>query len=79
MQQVTPAVLNHDLSSATEWQSPPTDWLNVLHAPQLPWVATSPTGQYLFLADWVLYPPLAELAAPMHKLAGLRVNPVING
>lgn len=79
MQQVTPAVLNHDLLSATEWQSPPTGWLNVLHAPQLPWVATSPTGQYLFLADWVLYPPLAELAAPMHKLAGLRVNPVING
>jgi dipeptidyl aminopeptidase/acylaminoacyl peptidase len=27
----------------------------------------------------VLYPPLAELAAPMHKLAGIRVNPAING
>ncbi|PSN76582.1 S9 family peptidase, partial [filamentous cyanobacterium CCP4] len=26
----------------------------------------------------VLYPPLAELAAPMHKLAGIRLNPALN-
>ncbi len=64
---------------ATEWQSPPEEWLEVLHAPQLPWVWTAPTGKYLFLADPVLYPPLTEFAAPMHKLAGMRVNPAING
>jgi dipeptidyl aminopeptidase/acylaminoacyl peptidase len=63
----------------TEWQSPPEELLKVLHAPQLPWVWTAPTGEYLFLADPVLYPRLAELAAPMHKLAGIRVNPAING
>jgi len=33
----------------------------------------------MLLADPVLYPPLAELAAPMHKLAGIRVNPATNG
>jgi len=66
------------LQPATEWQSPPEELLEVLHAPQLPWVWTSPTGEYLLLADDVLYPPLAELAAPMHKLAGIRVNPTIN-
>jgi dipeptidyl aminopeptidase/acylaminoacyl peptidase len=64
--------------SATEWQSPPADVLEVLHAPQLPWVWTAPTGEHLLLANPVTYPPLAELAAPMHKLAGIRVNPVIN-
>ena len=64
---------------ASEWQSPSEELLEVLHAPQLPWVWTAPTGEYLFLADPVLYPPLAEFAAPMHKLAGIRVNPVING
>jgi dipeptidyl aminopeptidase/acylaminoacyl peptidase len=64
---------------AIGWQSPPEDLLEVLHAPQLPWVWTSPTGGYLFLADPMLYPPLAEQAAPMHKLAGMRVNPAING
>jgi dipeptidyl aminopeptidase/acylaminoacyl peptidase len=66
------------LQPATQWQSPPEDVLEVLHAPQLPWVWTAPTGEYLLLADPVLYPPLAELAAPMHKLAGMRVNPVTN-
>ncbi|MBD3298895.1 MAG: S9 family peptidase, partial [candidate division Zixibacteria bacterium] len=63
----------------TTWQSPPDDIMKVLHAPQLPWVWTAPTGQYLLLADPILYPPLAELAAPMHKLAGMRVNPANNG
>ncbi|UCC23410.1 MAG: prolyl oligopeptidase family serine peptidase, partial [Planctomycetota bacterium] len=63
----------------TKWQSPPKEVLEVLHAPQLPQVWTAPTGEYLLLADPVLYPPLAELAAPMHKLAGMRVNPAING
>ena len=61
----------------TGWQTPPQEIMEVLHAPQLPWVWTSPTGEYLLLADPVTYPRLAELAAPMHKLAGMRVNPVI--
>ncbi|MBN2587391.1 MAG: S9 family peptidase [Candidatus Fermentibacteraceae bacterium] len=66
------------VQSVTEWQSPPEDILEVLHAPQLPWVWTSPTGEYLLLADPVTYPPLAELAAPMYELAGIRVNPALN-
>jgi dipeptidyl aminopeptidase/acylaminoacyl peptidase len=70
---------NNSMQSANKWQSPPEDILNVLHAPQLPRVWTAPTGEYLFLADPVLYPPLSELAAPMHKLAGIRVNPANNG
>jgi dipeptidyl aminopeptidase/acylaminoacyl peptidase len=61
------------------WHSPPEDLLEVLYAPQLPWIWTAPTGEYMLLADPVLYPPLAELAAPMHKLAGMRVNPATNG
>ncbi len=64
---------------ATKWQSPPEELMEVLHAAQLPWVWTAPTGEYMLLADPMLYPPLAELAAPMHKLAGIRVNPAING
>jgi dipeptidyl aminopeptidase/acylaminoacyl peptidase len=63
----------------TEWQSPPAEILEVLHAPPLPWVWTAPSGEHLLLADPVTYPPLAELSAPMHKLAGIRVNPVVNG
>lgn len=73
------AALQSGAEPTTEWQSPPADILEVLHAPQLPWAWASPTGEYLLLADPVLYPPLAELAAPMHKLAGMRVNPATNG
>jgi len=64
--------------SPSGWQSPPDDIMKVLHAPQLPWVWTAPTGEYMLLADPILFPTLAELAAPMHKLAGMRVNPAIN-
>jgi dipeptidyl aminopeptidase/acylaminoacyl peptidase len=67
-----------DIQQATGWQQPPADIMEVLHAPQLPWVWTNPTGEHLLLADPVLYPSLAELAAPMHKLAGLRVDPRLN-
>ena len=62
----------------TGWQSPPEDVLEVLHATQLPWVWAAPGGEHLLLADPLTYPPLAELAAPMHKLAGMRVNPANN-
>lgn len=60
------------------WQQPGDDILAVLHAPELPWVWTAPGGEHLLLADPVVYPSLAELAAPMHKLAGIRVNPKLN-
>ena len=64
---------------ATGWQSPAEDLLEVLHAPQLPRAFVAPGEGHLLLADPVYYPPLAELAAPMHKLAGVRVNPELNG
>ncbi len=62
----------------TGWQTPPEEVMEVLHAPQLPRVWTAPTGEHLLLADPVSYPPLAELASPMYKLAGMRVNPVVS-
>lgn len=75
---LTAALMTAATSDSMEWQSPPEDILEVLHAPRLPWVWTSPSGEYLFLADPVDYPPLSELAAPMHQLAGIRVNPELN-
>lgn len=68
-----------DYSAFSEWQRPDADILQVMHAPQLPQVWTAPDGTHLLLADPVAYPTLAELSAPMHKLAGLRVNPQTNG
>jgi dipeptidyl aminopeptidase/acylaminoacyl peptidase len=69
---------NSEQSSANGWKSPSQDILDVLNAPKLPLAWTSPTGEYMLLADPQLYPPLSDLAAPFHKLAGMRVNPVNN-
>lgn len=68
----------NSLRLTSKWQAPADDVLEVLYAQQFPQVWAAPTGEYLLLADLVLYPPLAELAAPIHKLAGIRVNPVTN-
>ena len=43
----------------------------------IPMVWTSPPGDHLLLADPVSYPPLAELAARKHELAGMRVEMVV--
>ncbi len=64
--------------SKSGWRKPPEEVMEVLHAPQLPTVWTAPTGEHLLLADPVLYPPLAEMAGPMHVLAGMRVDPTTN-
>jgi dipeptidyl aminopeptidase/acylaminoacyl peptidase len=67
-----------DATQPNRWQTPPKEVMDVLHAPLLPRAWTAPNGEHLILADPVTYASLAELAAPMHKLAGIRVNPVIN-
>jgi len=51
----------------------------VLDAPPIPAVWLSPSHDVLLIADRPGYPPLADLAAPKVKLAGVRVNPVTNG
>jgi len=64
---------------ATEWQQPPAEVLEVLHAPRLPWVWTAPSGAHLLLADPITYPPLADYAAGWLELAGRRVDPSNGG
>ena len=60
------------------WQTPGEDILKILYAPQLPRTSTSPSKTHMMLRDPILYPTLSELAGPMLKLAGTRVNPKNN-
>ncbi len=64
--------------NANVWQSPEEDILKILYAPQLPRTSTSPTKTHMVLTDPIYYPNLSELAGPMLKLAGIRVNPKNN-
>jgi dipeptidyl aminopeptidase/acylaminoacyl peptidase len=68
-----------DAPATSGWKSPPEDIRKIVYAPQFHWVWTAPTGRHMLVAEPVLYPRLEQLAAPMHKLAGIRVNPKING
>ena len=57
------------------YRKPPQAVLDVLHAPLPPDGLVSPTNERMLLAVPMRYPPVAELAEPMLRLAGVRVIP----
>src|SRR4029077_10579698 len=61
------------------YQRPPQAITDILNAPPTPLVSLSPTREYLLLIDRESYPPIADVAAPMLRLAGQRINPRTNG
>ena len=61
------------------YQKPPRTVLDVLDAPATPTVSVSPTREHLLLVQGVRYPSIADVAEPMLRLAGLRINPQTNG
>ncbi len=65
--------------SAETYKKPPNEILDVLNAPASPLAVVSPTKDYMLLAEPMRYPPIADLAQPMLRLAGERINPVTNG
>ncbi len=73
-----PQSLIAQTESENTWQSPDEDILKIVHAPQLPIVSISPAKTHMLLSDPIIYPTLSELASPMLKLAGTRVNPKNN-
>ncbi len=65
--------------TAQTYQKPPQAVLDVLSAPVPPQGSISPTREYMLLLQGVRYPPISELAQPMLRLAGLRINPNTSG
>lgn len=61
------------------YQKPPREILDVLNAPPTPEAVVSPTGGDVLFIERILYPPISDLAQPMLRLAGLRINPKNNG
>ncbi|MGC8758767.1 MAG: prolyl oligopeptidase family serine peptidase [Bryobacteraceae bacterium] len=76
-----PLIVCAALAPADEfpYQKPPKEILDVLHAPAPPVDLISPTRGHVLLVERELMPPIAELARPMYRLAGLRINPANNG
>ena len=75
---VTYAVLSPGAAAQTPYREPPAEIVKILDAAPLPWVSTSPAGDTLLLLERETLPPIRELAQPMLRLAGQRVNPATN-
>ncbi len=61
------------------YQKPPKEIEDVLNAPSIPSTSVSPAKDKILLLETLRYPPISELAQPMLRLAGIRINPNTNG
>ena len=61
-----------------KYEKPPKEILDVLNAPLPPTPFLSPARNLLALAQPVTYPAISDLAEPMLRLAGVRINPRTN-
>src|SRR5215813_6786885 len=67
------------LAQETPYMKPPQPILDVLNAPEPPQVSVSPTRDMMLMSTQLRYPPIADVAAPMLRLAGTRIDPATNG
>src|SRR5215475_9889526 len=63
----------------TPYMKPPQAILDILNAPEPPQVSLSPTRDVILMSTQLRYPPIADVAAPILRLAGSRINPATNG
>ncbi len=63
---------------AQGYKKPPSEIMDILNAPETPVTSVSPAKNYIALLGAVRYPPVADLAEPMLRLAGKRVSPNTN-
>jgi dipeptidyl aminopeptidase/acylaminoacyl peptidase len=61
------------------YQQAPQPIHDLLNTPPTPLVIVSPKADRLLVADRLANPSIADLAQPMLRIAGLRINPATNG
>ena len=66
-------------SDTPRYALPPKAIVDAFDAEPLPQTLVSPNKQVIALTKARTYPTIAELAQPMYRLAGARVNPKTNG
>ncbi len=74
-----PGLLAQSSDPPATYQTPPQAIVDILDAEALPGVAVSPARDVVALLPRRSMPALAELARPMLRLAGMRVDPSNNG
>ena len=78
---LAPAPLPAQQPGALEsgYQLPPKAIVDILDAPPPPTAVISPSGNVMALLERASMPAIADLAEPMLRLAGARINPKTNG
>ncbi len=61
------------------YKQPAKPVLDILNSPTTPSASISPTSDMIALLEPLRYPPISELAEPMLRIAGLRIDPNTNG
>ena len=61
------------------YKQPPKEIMDVLNAPTIPVSSVSPARDKILLLTPLRNPPITELARPMLRIAGLRIDPQNNG
>ena len=61
--------------SASGYNQPPKNILDVMRAPSPPMPRVSPTQDAILLVSWQDYPSIARVSTPFLRLAGVRVEP----
>ncbi len=74
-----PALVAQSGEQAARYQTPPQAIVDILDAEPLPAVTVSPARDVIALVSRRSMPPIGELAKPMLRLAGVRVNPANGG
>jgi dipeptidyl aminopeptidase/acylaminoacyl peptidase len=63
----------------TPYMKPSKEVLDVMNAPMTPVMSVNPTRDYAILMRAARYPSIAEVAQPMLRLAGIRIDSNTNG
>jgi dipeptidyl aminopeptidase/acylaminoacyl peptidase len=66
------------LYSQTKYKLPPKEVVDILDAAPTPQVMVSPRSDALLLVEYQAHPPIALLARPFLRLAGVRLDPKLN-
>jgi dipeptidyl aminopeptidase/acylaminoacyl peptidase len=73
------AVASLAFAAETVYQKPPKAVLDVLDAAPPPTLSVSPSRDYVIVMESLAHPPIAEIARPMLRLAGIRIDINSNG
>ena len=66
------------LAAQEPYRLPPQGIVDILDAPPLPGVSVSPDREWLLLSERTSMPTIAQLAEPILRIAGTRINPATN-